>query len=106
MLYIALYCLISFVNLKHIFIKNEKTNEKIVSAKITLIKNGNSIQNTTTDIDGDFRLKVDSGIYDVELFCKGFHTRRIEEVIVIEGQITELNFQLCPLQNSVFLKLL
>lgn len=75
-------------------VSDRETNEKIIGADITLLKDGDVIRNTTTDTNGNFSFKIDPGIYEMEFSKKGLPSEKLIEVIVMEGQTTEVNYQL------------
>lgn len=75
-------------------ISDEETDIKISGVDVALLKKGNFIRNTITDVNGNYSLIVDPGTYEMEFSKRGFPTERIIEIIVIEGQTTKLNIQL------------
>lgn len=73
---------------------NEDTKVELIGAEIFLYKNGNLIRNVKTDANGNYKLNVDPGIYEMDFSCIGFSTRKVIKIVAIEGQQTKLNLQL------------
>lgn len=70
-------------------ISDEKTGEPIIGA--TVVVSGTSI-GTVTDVDGRYMLmSVPTGTVVVEIKYIGYQQKNIEEVVVKEGEVTEVN---------------
>ena len=63
-------------------ITDATTGEELIGANIVVYKNGVFINGASTDIDGQYIINMDAGIYDVDISYIGFPTKRIEEVVV------------------------
>ena len=75
-------------------VTEEGTGEELISATIVVTQNRNFIQGQTTDFDGNFSIKVDPGIYDIEVSYTGFYTQRITDIKIEEGNTTKVDVQL------------
>jgi len=75
-------------------IADKDSGEELIGANIEVKKNGNFIQGETTDIDGNFSIRVDPGTYDVEVSYTGYPTQRIEGVIAPAGVATKVDVQM------------
>ena len=65
----------------------------IVGADIILYKGGNLIQKRTTDIKGNYSFKIDPGTYEMEFSGEGVFTELLTDVVVMEEQVTEVNYR-------------
>jgi hypothetical protein len=75
-------------------VSDKDTGEEMIAANIIVTKNGIFIQGETTDIDGDYIIKLDSGTYDIEVSYTGYPTQKITGIVAIEGQATKVDIQL------------
>ena len=60
--------------------------DDLIGATVILNQNGVYVTGTSTDFDGNFKLNVDPGTYDVEVSYIGYPTNRITGVVVKAGQ--------------------
>ena len=72
----------------------QEDNEELIGANIVVYKNGIVVTGTTTDIDGNYRVFLDAGIYKVEVNYTGYYSKEITNVIVRDGLTTTLDFQM------------
>lgn len=63
-------------------ITDKETGEEMIAANIIISKNGNFIQGVTTDIDGNYSIRVDPGNYDLEISYTGYLTKKISTILV------------------------
>ena len=70
------------------------TKEELIGANVVLYKGGNYATGTTTDFDGNYKISVDPGTYDVEFSYVGYPTSRITGVVVKAGQANKLDGEL------------
>jgi len=68
--------------------------EALIGATVKVSKNTNFIRGAITDYNGDFRIQLDPGIYDIEFSYTGFPAQRITGVRVLAGQITTQNVKM------------
>ncbi len=75
-------------------ISDKDTGEDMIAANIIVSKNGVFIQGETTDIDGNYSIRVDPGTYDIEVSYTGYPTQKITGVVANAGQATRVDVQL------------
>ncbi|MFK7774163.1 MAG: von Willebrand factor type A domain-containing protein [Saprospiraceae bacterium] len=75
-------------------ITDRNTGEEMISANIVISKNGNFILGETTDINGNYSVRVDPGTYDLEFSYTGYTPQKITQVVANAGQATKVNVQL------------
>ncbi|MEM6697848.1 MAG: TonB-dependent receptor, partial [Bacteroidota bacterium] len=64
-------------------------------ASVLLLKNGNSVGGTTTDLEGNFSVNpIDPGTYNIEFSYTGYASQRQEGVIILAGKATILEIKL------------
>jgi len=84
-------------------ISDKDTGEDMISTNIIISQNGIFIGGATTDIDGNYKIEIDSGKYDMEVSYTGYPTQKITGIVVIEGQPTKVDVQLnASLENVYF----
>ena len=71
-----------------------ETGEEIIGANIIVSQNGNFIQGETTDIDGNYNIRIDPGVYDLAISYTGYATQKITNVITNAGKTTQINVRL------------
>ncbi len=71
-----------------------ETGEEIIGANIIVSQNGNFIQGETTDVDGNYNIRVAPGVYDLAISYTGFANKKITNVIATEGKTTQVNVRL------------
>jgi Ca-activated chloride channel family protein len=67
------------------------SNEALIGATVKVSQAGTFIRGTITDYNGDYRIQLDPGTYDLEISFTGFKSEQIAGVRVLEGQITTQN---------------
>ena len=67
-------------------------NEELIGANISISKNGVFVTGASTDIDGNYKVNLDPGTYDVEASYTGFPNKKITGVLLAAGQTTTLDF--------------
>ncbi|MFK8007099.1 MAG: carboxypeptidase regulatory-like domain-containing protein [Saprospiraceae bacterium] len=84
-------------------ISDKDTGEEMIAANIIISKNGVFITGETTDIDGNYRIQIDAGEYDMEVSYTGYPTQKITGIIVNKGQATRVDVPLnVSLENVYF----
>ena len=71
-----------------------ETGEEIIAANIIVSQNGNFVQGETTDIDGNYSIRVAPGTYDLAFSYTGFASQKITNVIANPGKNTHVNVRL------------
>ncbi|MEO6760349.1 MAG: von Willebrand factor type A domain-containing protein, partial [Saprospiraceae bacterium] len=67
---------------------------KLAGATVKALQKGILIRGVITDIDGNYRMSVDSGSYTIEVNYTGYQTVRTEGVPVKDGQLNQQDFTL------------
>lgn len=70
------------------------TGEEMIAVNVMVEKDGVIIQGETTDIDGNYSIRVDAGIYDLVFSYTGYPTKKIEGVVVGEAEVKVVNVKL------------
>jgi len=70
------------------------TKEELIGANIVFKKNGNFITGTSTDFNGDYKVNIDPGTYDVSTTYLGLNEKLIKGVVVKAGQTTSLPIEM------------
>ena len=65
--------------------------EPLIGATVKVLKGTDYVRGTSTDYNGDYRLQLEPGTYDVEFSYTGFQMQRISGVRVLARQITSQN---------------
>ncbi len=72
-------------------VSDSKNNESVIGA-VVVVKG--SSEGTTTDIDGNFELSVNPGVYTVEVKYVGYQTKEVADIKVEEGKEVNVNIAL------------
>ncbi len=75
-------------------ITDKDTGEEMIAANIEVLKNGVLIQGETTDIDGNYSLRIAPGTYDLKVTYTGYVDHLVTGVIANAGQNTKVDVQL------------
>jgi len=67
-------------------------NEALIGATVKVLKGDDVVKGGITDYEGNYRLQLDPGAYDVEISYTGFSTQRKTGVQVLSGKLNDLNF--------------
>ncbi len=70
-------------------ISDTDTDDVFIGANVVVSKNGVFVIGTSTDFEGNYTLKIDPGVYDMEVSYIGYQTKRIENIEVNAGQVTQ-----------------
>lgn len=65
--------------------------EALIGATVKVMRGKESVRGTITDYNGDYRIQLDPGTYDLEISYTGFQLLRITNVQILEGKITTQN---------------
>jgi outer membrane receptor protein involved in Fe transport len=68
------------------------TGEGLIEATVKVVTGGK--KSALTDIDGEYRLKLPPGVYDLRVFYALYEGRRIQNVEVKAGEVTRLDVSL------------
>ncbi len=65
--------------------------EALIGATVKVMRGTESVRGTITDYNGDYRIQLDPGTYDLEISYTGFQLLRITNVQILEGKLTTQN---------------
>lgn len=65
--------------------------EALIGASVKIMRGTDVVRGAITDYNGEFRLQIDPGAYDVEFAYTGYATSRVTGVQVLTNQINFLN---------------
>lgn len=66
----------------------------LIGATVKVSNENGFVRGTRTDYNGDFRIQLDPGVYDVEFSYTGFQSERIIGLDVNAGKTNQLNLQM------------
>ncbi len=72
-------------------ITDADTGEELIGANIVLKQDGNFVTGTSTDFDGNYKLTIDPGFYDVEVSYVGFPIEKRKGIYAKPGQNNKLD---------------
>ena len=72
-------------------VSDSNSGEELINATIQLFKEGVFVQGAVTDFNGNYKINVDPGVYEVFCTYLGFVDQRIEGVIIKAGQSNKLD---------------
>jgi hypothetical protein len=70
---------------------SDESGEGLIGATVKVLKGTDVVRGAITDFEGNYRLNLDPGTYDVEFSYTGFSTLRNSGVKVLNGQINFLD---------------
>jgi alpha-2-macroglobulin len=79
-------------------VRDVQLDEDLIGANVRIMQNGIFIRGTITDVNGDFRVDLPAGIYDIVTSYTGYNNMELNGVIVREGQLGNINIEMN--QNS------
>ncbi len=93
-----IFCLIVFSSAWsqsgiHGNVTDRDTGEDVIGANISFKKDSRFIMGCATDFDGNYKVNIDPGVYDVIMCYIGYPDKQINGVMVKEGQTTRLDIQ-------------
>ncbi len=65
--------------------------EALIGVSVKALLNGALVRGAVTDYNGEYRLSLDPGAYDLEFSYTGFKAKRVSGVPVLSGQINIMN---------------
>ena len=75
-------------------VTDEAANEDLIGASVKITQGGVIVRGAITDYNGDYRIALNPGRYDVEVSYTGYTSRRITGVNVLAGMINLYNASL------------
>ncbi len=70
---------------------SDDKGEALIGATVKVLKGTDFVKGTITDFNGDYRIQIDPGKYDLEISYTGFSTSRQTGVQVLSGRINQLD---------------
>lgn len=67
---------------------------ELIGASVKVMRGNQFVRGGITDINGDFRISLDPGTYNVEISYTGYPKRQIEWVTALSGEINQLNVEM------------
>lgn len=74
----------------------DNTGEALIGATVKVTGRGAFIRGAITDYNGNYRLSLDAGNYEVEFSYPGYSSKRVVDIVLTAGKETELNIALDP----------
>jgi len=96
----TIFCLLFFTNASSAqtyvmgTVTNEETGEALEFANIVFYKNDVYSKGTSADLDGNYKIEIDPGTYDVEVSYTGLASKKVSDVNVQLGKENNLNIAL------------
>ncbi|MFK8007097.1 MAG: carboxypeptidase regulatory-like domain-containing protein [Saprospiraceae bacterium] len=75
-------------------VTDKETSEELIAANIVIKKSGVVVQGETTDINGNYTIRVDPGTYDMEISYTGYATQLVTDVVVNIDQTSKVDVKL------------
>jgi len=75
-------------------ITDKETNEELIGANVVVEQNGVFIVGTTTDYNGDYKIDIEPGVFDVKITMIAYPESLIIGVVVKPGLENKLDVQL------------
>ena len=75
-------------------VTDQETGEELLFANIQIFKNEVFVDGISTDIEGNYSIKLDPGTYSVEASYTGYQSKKVTGVLVKAGQITTFDIQM------------
>jgi outer membrane receptor protein involved in Fe transport len=70
------------------------TSEDLIGASVKVLKGTALVRGAITDVNGEFRIPLDPGQYDVEVSYTGYTANRLNGVQVLAGELNSVNFEM------------
>ena len=71
----------------------DQLGEPVIGSTVKVFQGNNFVTGAATDFDGNYRIALDTGTYNVEFSYVGFTPQRIEGIKVLEGHEFKLDHQ-------------
>ncbi len=75
-------------------VTDEATKEDLIGASVKITKGGEVVKGAITDFNGEYRIPLDPGKYDVEVSYTGYTASRVSGVQVLSNTINYQNFSM------------
>lgn len=64
--------------------------EALIGASVKVLHGADLVRGVITDYEGNFRVQVDPGTYDLEISYTGYQTQQIKGVVALEGKLNDI----------------
>ena len=94
LLTIAMLCCVGAVLAQSTILQGkvtDPTGEPLIGASVKVLKGTEMAKGSVTNIEGEYRISIDPGTYNVEITYTGYVTANVQGVKVLTGQINFLN---------------
>ena len=75
-------------------VRDAELNDVVIGANIKIYQGNTLIKGTVTDLEGNYRVELESGTYDIELSYTGYQSESLKNITLEPGNITTCNFTL------------
>jgi Ca-activated chloride channel homolog len=75
-------------------VTDEATKEALIGASVKVTRGGETIRGAITDFDGNYRITLDPGQYDVSVSYTGYQTQSVNGVQVFDNTLNKQDFTL------------
>ncbi len=72
----------------------DETGEALIGASVKVVKGDEFVRGAITDFNGNYRIQIEPGVYDVQYSYTGYAIRQVADVQVISGQFNILDANL------------
>jgi outer membrane receptor protein involved in Fe transport len=73
---------------------DEATKDALIGASVKVTKGGETVRGAITDFDGNYRITLDPGKYDVSVIYTGYQTQQLSGVQVLSNNLNKQDFKL------------
>lgn len=71
----------------------DETGEPVIQGAVAVYNGTSLVTGTATDFDGNYRVNLDPGTYNIEFSYVGYSSRRVNDFIVLAGRENKLDVQ-------------
>ncbi len=72
----------------------DDTGEGLIGASVRVTKGNDFVRGVITDFEGNYRMQIEPGVYEVEYSYTGYQNKRVTNVIVGSGQFNILDAEM------------
>ncbi len=80
---------------------DKETGEPLIAANVILKQNGQFVSGVATNVDGLYSMKVQAGVYDLEVAYVGYQKKIINDVEIKPNQVTTLKLLVAPATQTL-----
>ena len=71
----------------------DETGEPVIGGAVAVYNGTSLVTGTVTDFDGNYRINLDPGSFNIEFTYVGYPSRRISDFVVLAGRENQLNLK-------------